>query len=138
MQTWLSENWKACTAVIVFPYPLFLLNQKFSTSAIHLKRKVITGSPVADFYTKIVDRDSAYERLKAKATQAAEQAKAPSIPSPPPRESRPADEIPKPRPVGRPRQGVMETMAKSAARTVGSSLGRQIIRGILGSIFKGK
>jgi hypothetical protein len=29
-------------------------------------------------------------------------------------------------------------MAKSAARSVGSNLGRQILRGVLGSIFGGK
>jgi hypothetical protein len=32
------------------------------------------------------------------------------------------------------RQGAVETMAKQAARTVGSQLGRQILRGILGGI----
>jgi hypothetical protein len=31
----------------------------------------------------------------------------------------------------------MGAFAKSAARAVGSSLGRQIIRGVLGSIFGG-
>ena len=29
-------------------------------------------------------------------------------------------------------------MAKSAARTVGSQLGRQILRGVMGSIFGGR
>jgi len=29
-------------------------------------------------------------------------------------------------------------MAKSAARSVGSNLGRQILRGVLGSILKGR
>ena len=33
------------------------------------------------------------------------------------------------------RQGMVETMAKQAARTVGSQIGRRIIRGILGSIL---
>ena len=35
------------------------------------------------------------------------------------------------------RQGMVETMAKQAARTVGSQIGRQILRGVLGSIFGG-
>jgi hypothetical protein len=35
------------------------------------------------------------------------------------------------------RQGMVETMAKQAARTVGSQLGRKIIRGILGGILGG-
>ncbi|MBU4009189.1 MAG: DUF853 domain-containing protein, partial [Proteobacteria bacterium] len=33
------------------------------------------------------------------------------------------------------RQGMVETMAKQAARTVGSQLGRQILRGVLGGIL---
>jgi DNA helicase HerA-like ATPase len=36
------------------------------------------------------------------------------------------------------RQGMVETMAKQAARTVGSQLGRQIFRGILGGIVGGR
>jgi uncharacterized protein len=35
------------------------------------------------------------------------------------------------------RQGMVETMAKQAARSVGSQLGRQILRGVLGSILGG-
>jgi len=36
------------------------------------------------------------------------------------------------------RQGMVESMAKQAARSVGSQLGRQILRGVLGNIFRGK
>jgi DNA helicase HerA-like ATPase len=36
------------------------------------------------------------------------------------------------------RQGMVETMAKQAARTVGSQLGRQILRGVLGGILGGR
>jgi hypothetical protein len=32
----------------------------------------------------------------------------------------------------------METMAKSVVRSVGSSLGRQMVRGLLGSLLKGR
>ena len=35
------------------------------------------------------------------------------------------------------RQGMVETMAKQTARTVGSQIGRQIFRGLLGGIFGG-
>ena len=34
------------------------------------------------------------------------------------------------------RQGIGEAMLKSAARAVGSSLGRKFVRGILGSLLK--
>ena len=36
------------------------------------------------------------------------------------------------------RQGAVETMAKQAARTVGSTLGRQVLRGVLGGILGGR
>ena len=36
------------------------------------------------------------------------------------------------------RQGVVETVAKQTARTVGSQIGRQLVRGILGSLFGGR
>ncbi|MFC5740936.1 helicase HerA-like domain-containing protein [Dyella tabacisoli] len=36
------------------------------------------------------------------------------------------------------RQGMIEAMAKSASRTVGTRLGQQIVRGVLGGIFGGK
>ncbi|MBA2690079.1 MAG: DUF853 family protein, partial [Burkholderiales bacterium] len=39
---------------------------------------------------------------------------------------------------GRGREGMMEAAAKSAARAIGSQLGRQIIRGVLGSILGGR
>ncbi|MDQ3160056.1 MAG: DUF853 domain-containing protein, partial [Pseudomonadota bacterium] len=36
------------------------------------------------------------------------------------------------------RQGMIETAAKQTARTVGNQIGRQILRGVMGSIFGGK
>ena len=36
------------------------------------------------------------------------------------------------------RQGVGEAMLKSVVRSVGTRLGRQIVRGLLGSIFGGR
>jgi len=39
---------------------------------------------------------------------------------------------------GRQRQGVGEALAKSVVRSMGSSLGRQIVRGVLGALFKGR
>ena len=40
-------------------------------------------------------------------------------------------------PRGGRREGLVEAMAKSAVRTIGSSVGREIIRGVLGSMFGG-
>lgn len=82
------------------------------------RKKIIQSSLVYGFYEKSVDRESAYEMLKKKAEQA--QKAAPSANKKP----------------GRPRQGIVETMAKSAARSVGRQIATQLMRGILGSILK--
>ena len=41
-------------------------------------------------------------------------------------------------PRGGKHDGLAQSMAKSAVRTMGSAVGREIIRGVLGSIFGGK
>jgi len=40
-------------------------------------------------------------------------------------------------PRGGQHDGLMQTLARSAVRTIGSSVGREIVRGMLGSIFGG-
>ena len=105
---------------------------------------LLQGSIVAGQYEKTVDRESAYEILKAKAAQGAaavEQAQSGSggmlggV----------LDSIglgghgaATGKAGGRPREGILEAAAKSAARAVGSQLGRQILRGVLGSILGGR
>ena len=101
----------------------------------------IAGSPVAGVYEKIVDRESAYERLKGRAEKAAPGSTSGTAPA-----------------AGAQAQGggwmdtlkeslgglmtgsgrkdsMVEAMAKSAARTVGSTVGREIVRGVLGSLL---
>jgi DNA double-strand break repair helicase HerA and related ATPase len=118
------------------------------------RQAVIQGSLVFGHYEKAVDRESAYELLKARAQQAeaaAAQAKAEAEAEaqarrnpygyPPPSRTPGPYGYPAPaprRPAGRSRDTLVEAMAKSAARSVGSSLGRQIIRGVLGSILGGR
>jgi hypothetical protein len=85
----------------------------------------IRTSVLNNVYEKQVDRESAYEILKAHvdATAAADAELAASSS--------------KKQPVSR-SDGILEAAAKSAARAIGSQLGRQIIRGILGSILGGR
>jgi hypothetical protein len=91
------------------------------------RRQLLERSPLRGRYDQPVDRESAHERLQARAQQsAAAQAEAR------------ADVTPLPRGTGRQRQSVGEAMAKSVVRSIGSSLGRQIVRGVLGAIFKGR
>ncbi len=93
------------------------------------RKEVIQNSLILGVYDETVDRESAFEMLKHRAEKAEQKA--------PPKSRRYDEEKPKRR-RGRQRQGILETMGKSVARTLGSSLGRQIVRGLLGSIFKGR
>jgi hypothetical protein len=88
------------------------------------RQQIRTSSPVGAKYDQPLDRDSAAEVL-ARRTEAAPIATADS-----PR----AAAVPR---VSN-RQGIVETMAKQAARTVGSQIGRQIVRGLLGSLLGGR
>ncbi len=109
------------------------------------RRQLMTDSLVAGVYDQAVDRESAYEMLKARAAEAAAAA-----------EKLKAEAAAKPsatanagnggwlgdvaggllRGSGR-KDSVLETIAKSAARTMGSTVGREIIRGVLGSLLGG-
>jgi len=84
--------------------------------------KSIRSSLIYGHYEKAVDRESAYERLKAKAS-------ASPVAEPAPQ-----------RPVSRGRQpeSMAESMMKSAVRAAGSQMGRSLIRGVLGSILGGR
>jgi len=87
------------------------------------RSSVISSSVLAGHYERVVDRESAYEKLKEKTAQAAAAPEAPKAGREPVPES----------------TKMLQAMARSAAHAIGSQVGRQIIRGVLGSIFgKGK
>lgn len=88
---------------------------------------IINNSPVKGTYENIIDRESAYEMLKARASKASVQI-----------EEEKTMKKSEPKTPGRKGDTIMEAMLKSAARTVGSTVGRQIVRGILGSLLGGK
>jgi len=93
------------------------------------RAQVVRESVLHGHYERVVDRESAYEKLKEKAAQrgAAETAGGGA-----PGQGGQAE--------GKPSQtGVLlGAMVKSAAHAIGSQLGRQIIRGVLGSILGGR
>lgn len=102
------------------------------------RRRILEVSPVGGFYDQSIDRESAYERLSARAEKGSAVAPAPSEKKPAEQASDSGWGLPEILTGGSKRQGVFEAMAKSVARSIGSSLGRQIARGILGSILKGR
>jgi len=125
------------------------------------RQALIAGSVVAGVYEQAIDRESAFERLRAGAagkagagtgagtgtsTGAGGRPPGAPAPAPAPAEGSITDTL---RDVlgglagggsgGGARRGdsVIEAAAKSAARSIGSTLGREIIRGVLGSLLGG-
>ena len=108
------------------------------------REQVIARSPLAGRYDQTVDRESAHEVLRRRAEQqaAASPAGAPAgeqgsatavrVGS----RTRAASASRRSGSSGHGRQTVVEAMAKSVARSIGTQLGHQIVRGILGSLLK--
>jgi DNA helicase HerA-like ATPase len=97
------------------------------------RQMILRQSYLFGHYERVIDRESAFEMLKERAEKtvaAAPPAARDYVPEP--------RTQPRPAPVGRHRETMVEAMAKSTMRSIGSSLGRQIIRGVLGSILGGR
>ncbi|WHZ11785.1 MAG: uncharacterized protein OJF60_002224 [Burkholderiaceae bacterium] len=100
-------------------------------------------SLVAGVYEKAIDRESAYEALKARAGAAGAPVGAEGNAAAQPGGGELMDTAKeilfgRTGPRGGQHDGLMQAMAKSAVRSVGSGIGRQILRGVLGGIFGGK
>jgi uncharacterized protein len=99
------------------------------------RRECMQRSALLAKYEKTVDRESAYEKLKGHTQE--KQPQAPPAQAPEAAGNPISDIIfgkTGPR-GGRQSQGILEAMTKSAARSIGSELGRQVLRGVLGSIL---
>ncbi|HEX6945068.1 MAG TPA: helicase HerA-like domain-containing protein [Casimicrobiaceae bacterium] len=108
------------------------------------RKAVIAGSPVAGAYEKAVDRESAYEKLKARADAAASAAPAgttagagTAAPGGGVMDGLKDVLFGSTGPRGGRREGMIEAMAKTAGRTASSALTREIVRGVLGSLLGG-
>lgn len=124
------------------------------------RQQVIASSLVAGHYEQLVDRESAEEVLAARADAAAKAAQDAAVAvaraaetqaaaRPAPGPSAPTADVPASNPLadvllgsvgprGGHREGLLEAMGKSAVRAVGSQVGRQLMRGVLGSLTRGK
>ena len=88
-------------------------------------------SPFRGRYDTVVDRESAYELLKKRAEELqAHQDEEMRLKAEQKARAKPASSSK--------RQSIGDAFMKSTARSIGSYVGRQIIRGVLGSIFGGK
>ena len=83
------------------------------------REQIIKQSLLYGHYEKVVDRESAYEMLKARAPQA--QAGTAQVPT----QSSGKSEV----------GALLDAFGKSAVRAIGSQVGREVMRGVLGSIF---
>jgi DNA helicase HerA-like ATPase len=113
------------------------------------RKQIIQSSSIAGHYEKMVDRESAYEKLQARATVKADSAGTPPAPPVAPGASAPEPATPSIfgtigtifQPTIGPRGAIHDSMAtsmaKSAVRAASSQMGRQIMRGLLGSFMGG-
>ena len=98
------------------------------------RQTVMSRSPVGGRYDQPVDRESAYEVLRQRAERVAADAAAAQEAARAPQEAAAADGGS--RSGGRQRQSPLEAMVTSAARSIGSQIGRQLLRGVLGSLTR--
>jgi DNA helicase HerA-like ATPase len=109
------------------------------------RQQLMSQSIVAGTYDKVIDRESAYERLTA--VHGGPTAAGTASSSTGPKKSGFFDglfgsgggaaSLPTAAPRGRQHDSLMTSMAKSAVRSIGSTVGRELIRGVLGSILGG-
>ncbi|MCV6613722.1 MAG: DUF853 domain-containing protein [Cellvibrionaceae bacterium] len=88
------------------------------------RQQLINANPFQRQYEKAIDPDSAREMLQRRAEQAAKE------------EELEAERKPAPKARRSNRQSVGEAFVKSVVRSLGSGLGRKLVRGILGSLLK--
>lgn len=95
------------------------------------RQQINRQSILAGHYEKMIDRESAYELLKERAEQLAEQAEAEEQAKPGAASKRTA------RQPARRSDDLVTAFMKSAGRAVASQAGREITRGLLGSLLGG-
>jgi DNA helicase HerA-like ATPase len=100
------------------------------------RANLIRQSPFAGRYDKMIDRESAHEILQARAEKLSTELAAASQAKEFEKAARRYEAANTPRPSNR--QTLGEAIVKSAARSISSNLGKQIVRGLLGSLFKGR
>jgi DNA helicase HerA-like ATPase len=101
------------------------------------RQALLRSSLVAGVYEQTIDRESAYERLRA--THAAPAAEAPAAASATGGLGGAVGELLFGRtgPRGGQTDGLVQTVVKTAVRQVGAQLGRQLVRGLLGGLVGG-
>ncbi len=146
--SFLDEKGRPCPTERAF---VLLPGSQIGPITAEQRQALIQGSLVAGVYEKAVDRESAFEMLKARAaaagtgsvTTGAARGDAPAGAG-----GAPAAEggmfeglkdvlLGSTGPHGGKHEGLAESAARSAMRSIGSSVGRELVRGVLGSLLGG-
>jgi hypothetical protein len=114
------------------------------------RKQIIDSSVLAGHYEKAIDRESAYEKLQARAGEKTERAGSAPATGDQPAPERPQSSVlaeafgtvtaafqPTIGPRGAVHDSFATSMAKSVMRAASSQVGRQIARGLLGGILGG-
>nr|MBP7393850.1 DUF853 family protein [Zoogloea sp.] len=111
------------------------------------RKAAIEGSVIYGHYEEVIDRESAYEKLRGGNARPSAPAEAPAARGGSAAQEEESDGgllgglsnilFGSTGPRGGRHPGLAESAARSMVRTVGSSIGREIVRGVLGSILGG-
>jgi DNA helicase HerA-like ATPase len=147
--SFLDEKGRPCMVERVFILPP---GSRIGPASESERAEIQRRSLLRGIYDQTVDRESAYEKLAARAAQAAQAAQAaPQATPPTPQSTGGRSTASKPATGGGSegylsdlilgnsrREGLLTAAAKSVMRSASSSIGREITRGILGSLLGGK
>ena len=149
--SFLDEKGRPCVTERVFVIPP---GSQIGPITAEQRKELISSSLVAGVYEQTVDRESAFEILRDRASSAtplkpgeapaaATAAGAAGASQPGSMTDSVMDGLKemlfgRTGPRGAQHDGLVQTMAKSTVRTVGNSLGKEILRGVLGGILGGK
>jgi hypothetical protein len=98
------------------------------------RKASLNSSPLFGRYDNLIDRESAFEILRTRGEQVAQQQAAAEQAEAEAKQAKAEEKAAGP---SRRSDSVVESMVKSVARAAGSQLGRQLIRGVLGGLFGG-
>lgn len=101
------------------------------------RQNIIKQSPVAGYYEKTMDRESAYEVLNAQRGKSAVAEERDTEETAPPKSVLTEILFGSVGPRGGRKAGLVEKVATSTARSMASTVGREIVRGLMGSLLGG-
>lgn len=113
-------------------------SSKLGVISAEARAAVIAASPIAGKYETLLDRDSAFERLARRSQMAAQEAEADTALADETREYRTARRYEGPRSRKRADDTITDAMKTALIRELRGTTGKRLVRGVLGSLFRGR